>query len=255
MKVRVLVVDDEPLAQERLTNFLSDDPEVEVIGACADGPSAIAAVRGDKPDLVLLDVQMPGCDGFGVVEAIGPDRMPVTIFVTAYDKYALQAFEVRALDYLLKPFDRDRFAVAMGRAKEQLRRQRDVNVQEKLQAMLDDVRPTATGLDRLAIKSGGAVHFLGADEIDWVEAAGNYTRLHAGKQTHLLRETMTALEAKLDPKRFARIHRSTIVNLERVRELQPYFHGDYIVFMRDGTQLTLSRNYRPRLGERFGNLF
>jgi len=255
MKVRVLVVDDEPLARERLSTFLADDPEVEIVGTCADGKSAVAAIRGDGPDLVLLDVQMPGCDGFGVVDAIGPEHMPVTIFVTAYDRYALQAFEARALDYLLKPFDRDRFAVAMGRAKEQIRRHRDSGVHEKLQALLDDVKPAATGIDRLAIKSGGSVHFLRADEIDWIEAAGNYTRLHAGKQVHLLRETMTALEGRLDPNRFARIHRSTIVNLERVKELQPYFHGDYIVLLRDGTQLTLSRNYRPRLGERFGNLF
>jgi two-component system LytT family response regulator len=255
MKVRVLVVDDEPLARERLATLLDEDSEIEQIGACADGPSAVAAIRGQSPDLVFLDVQMPGCDGFGVVEAVGPEQMPVTVFVTAYDRYALRAFEARALDYLLKPFDRDRFAVALGRAKEQVRRRRDAGVGEKLQALLDDVKPAAPGLDRLAIKSGGSVYFLRTDEIDWVEAAGNYTRLHAGKQVHLLRETMTALETKLDPKRFARIHRSAIVNLERVRELQPYFHGDYIVLMQDGTQLTLSRNYRPRLGERFGNLF
>lgn len=255
MKLRALVVDDEPLARDRLSSFLADDPEVEVVGECADGPSAIAAIRGDRPDLVFLDVQMPGSDGFGVVESVGPEHMPVTIFCTAYDKYALRAFEARALDYLLKPFDRDRFSVALGRAKDQIRRRRESGVQEKLQALLEDVKPAASGLDRLAVKSGGSVYFVRTDEIDWVEAAGNYTKLHAGKQTHLIRETMTALEAKLDPKRFARIHRSTIVNLERVRELQPYFHGDYVVIMGDGTQLTLSRNYRPRLGERFGNLF
>jgi two-component system LytT family response regulator len=255
MKVRVLVVDDEPLARERLSTLLDEDPDVDQVGTCSDGQSAVAAIRSDAPDLVFLDVQMPGCDGFGVIEAVGAGHMPVTVFVTAYDRYALRAFEARALDYLLKPFDRDRFAVALGRAKEQVRRRRDVGVEEKLQALLDDVKPAAAGLDRLAIKSGGSVYFLRTDEIDWVEAAGNYTRLHSGKQVHLLRETMTALEAKLDPKRFARIHRSTIVNLERVRELQPYFHGDYIVMMQDGTQLTLSRNYRPRIGERFGNLF
>jgi two-component system LytT family response regulator len=255
MKVRVLVVDDEPLARERLSALLDEDPDVDRVGTCSDGQSAVAAIRSDAPDLVFLDVQMPGCDGFGVIEAVGAGQMPVTVFVTAYDRYALRAFEARALDYLLKPFDRDRFAVALGRAKEQVRRRRDVGVEEKLQALLDDVKPAAAGLDRLAIKSGGSVYFLRTDEIDWVEAAGNYTRLHSGKQVHLLRETMTALEAKLDPKRFARIHRSTIVNLERVRELQPYFHGDYIVMMQDGTQLTLSRNYRPRIGERFGNLF
>ena len=255
MKVRVLVVDDEPLARERLTSLLDDDPEVEIAGSCADGQAAISAIRKDSPDLVFLDVQMPGCDGFGVVEAVGPDRMPTTIFVTAYDRYALRAFEARALDYLLKPFDRDRFAVALGRAKEQIQHRREAGVQEKLQALLEDVKPANTGIDRLAVKSGGSVYFLRTEEIDWIEAAGNYTRLHAGKQVHLLRETMTALEAKLDPKRFARIHRSTIVNLERVRELQPYFHGDYIVLMHDGTQLTLSRNYRPGIGERFGNLF
>lgn len=255
MKLRALVVDDEPLARDRLSSLLADDPEVEVIGECADGPSAVAAIRGDRPDLVFLDVQMPGSDGFGVVESVGPEHMPVTIFCTAYDKYALRAFEARALDYLLKPFDRDRFAIALGRAKEQVRRRQESGVQERLQALLDDVKPAPAGLERLAVKSGGSVYFVRTDEIDWVEAAGNYSKLHAGKQVHLLRETMTALEAKLDPKRFARIHRSTIVNLERVRELQPYFHGDYVVILNDGTQLTLSRNHRPRLGERFGNLF
>mgnify|MGYP001168457049 CR=1 FL=1 len=255
MKLRALIVDDEPLARDRLAAMLADDPEVEVIGECPDGPTAIAAIRGQHPDLVFLDVQMPGCDGFAVVESVGPRLMPVTIFVTAYDKYALRAFDARALDYLLKPFDRDRFLVALGRAKEQIRQQREQGMQEKLQALLDDAKAAPAGLDRLAVKSGGSVYFVRTDEIDWIEAAGNYSRLHVGKQTHLLRETMTALENKLDPKRFARIHRSTIVNLERVRELQPYFHGDYIVLLHDGTQLTLSRNFRPRLGERFGNLF
>jgi two-component system, LytTR family, response regulator len=253
--MRVLIVDDEPLARERLRDLLENDAEVEIVGECADGPSAVTAIRSREPDLVFLDVKMPGHDGFRVVEEVGADRMPVTVFVTAFDKFALKAFEVRALDYLLKPFDRDRFEAALGRAKEQFRRRQEEEVRDRLDELLTEVRGERKPLERIAVKSSGSVYFLRAEEIDWVEAAGNYSRLHVGKTTHLLRETMTALESKLDPKRFLRIHRSTIVNIERVRELQPYFHGDYIVLLDDGTELTLSRNYRQRLHEVFGDPF
>jgi two-component system LytT family response regulator len=256
MTVRTLIVDDEPLARGRLRDLLAEDREVVVAGECADGHEAVAAIRDLAPDLVFLDVQMPALDGFGVVAAVGPERMPLTVFVTAFDRYALKAFEVHALDYLLKPFDQERFEIALRRAKEHLGRRIEAGMRDKLLALLADAQPTAPPpLERIAIKSGGSVYFLRTEEIDWIEAAGNYTRLHVGKKAHLLRETMSALEGKLHPKRFVRIHRSTIVNLERVRELQPYFHGDYVVLLHDGTQLTLSRNYRPKLHDLFGHPF
>jgi two-component system LytT family response regulator len=255
-KVRALIVDDEPLARERLRDLLSEDSDVEVVGECADGREAVEAIGNLAPDLVFLDVQMPSLDGFGVVEAITPERMPMTVFVTAFDRYALKAFEVHAQDYLLKPYDQDRFDIALRRAKARLSQRVESDMREKLLALIADAKPApAPALDRIAIKSGGSVYFLRTEEIDWIEAAGNYSRLHVGKKAHLLRETMTALESKLDSKRFVRIHRSTIVNLERIRELQPYFHGDYVVLLHDGTQLTLSRNYRPKLHDLFGPPF
>lgn len=259
--MRTLIVDDEPLARERLRSLMEADGEVEVIGECADGKSAVTAIREKKPDLVFLDVQMPAMDGLSVCEAVGAERMPPTIFVTAFDQYAVRAFDVDAVDYLLKPFDRSRFQAALQRAKDHVRQRSDAGVRNQLMSLLADAgRPqteaaAANTSERLAVKTGGKVVFLRSDEIDWIEAAGNYSRLHVGKRMHLLRETMTALEARLDPKLFVRIHRSTIINLERVRELQPYFHGDYIVILHDGTQLTLSRTHRQKLHEIVGQPF
>lgn len=255
-RIRALVVDDEALARERVQSLLQKEPDVECVGACANGPEAVAAVAELTPDLVFLDVQMPGLDGFGVVEAVGPDKMPAVVFVTAYDRYALRAFEIHALDYLLKPFDRPRFQKTLQRVRDHLALQKNNGVEERLAALLDDVQATRKPMvDRLVIKSAGRVTFVKADEVDWVEAAGNYARVHVGKEEHLIRETMNALEAKLDPAKFVRIHRSTIINLERVRELQPWFHGDYVVILKDGKQLTLSRGYKPKMHELFGNLF
>jgi two-component system LytT family response regulator len=259
MTLRTLIVDDEPLARERLRSLLAGDADVEVVGECADGRSAVSAIRDLDPDLVFLDVQMPALNGLGVVAEVGADRMPATVFVTAFDRYAVRAFDVNAVDYLLKPFDRDRFAEALRRAKAQVGRRADAGVRDRLLALLAESRaapqPPPSATERLAVKSGGKVVFVRVDEIDWIEAAGNYCRLHVGKQTHLLRETMAALETRLNPKKFVRIHRSTIMNLERVRELQPYFHGDYVVVLRDGTQLTLSRTYRQKLHEIIGHPF
>jgi two-component system LytT family response regulator len=255
MTIRALIVDDEPLARERLRALLAGDPDVEVVGECSDGREAIAAVREHRPDLLFLDVQMPKLDGFQVLEAIGPEHLPVVIFVTAYDCYALRAFEVHALDYLLKPFDRQRFDKALGRAKTRIQRSRTADVSQQLVGLLEDVKAARKPLERLVIKSAGRVFFLRLEEIDWIEAAGNYTRLHVGSETHLLRETMGGLETKLDPDKFLRIHRSTIVNIERIQELQPWFHGDYVVILRDGTQLTMSRNYRQKLQDLFGKAF
>ena len=249
-KIRALIVDDEPLAREMIVDMLVGDAEVEILGECGDGLAAVAAIEDHRPDLVFLDVQMPELDGFGVLEAI--EQTPVIVFVTAYDQYALRAFEVHALDYLLKPFDRERFDKALQRAKHQIERERAGTAPQELVALLADLKSRPKPLDRLVIKAGGRVFFLRADEIDWIESAANYVRLHAGREAHLLRETITGLAAKLDPDKFLRIHRSIIVNLDRVKELQPWFHGDYVVIMQDGAQLTSSRNYREQLRKLLG---
>lgn len=251
-KISTLIVDDEPLGRERIRALLSADAEIEVIGECADGRRAIAAIEDGKPDLVFLDVQMPEVDGFGVLDAIYSERMPAIIFVTAYDRYAVKAFEVHALDYLLKSFDRERFHAALQRAKEEIRRSKGGALNERLAGLLEDLQARKDRPTRLAIKSAGRIVFLRVEEIDWVEAADNYVRVHSGREAHLIRETLHSLEQRLDPAKFLRIHRSSLVNLDRIRELQPIFHGDYVVKLTDGTELTLSRNYRERLLQPLG---
>ncbi len=254
-KIRTLVVDDEPIARERILALLQQENDVEVIGQCADGVQAVSAIQQQSPDLVFLDVQMPGCDGFGVIQNIGPDRMPTVVFVTAYDEYALRAFEVHALDYLLKPFGKDRFQETLKHARESLERRRAGDLGRRLLALVHDLKPEQQRLDRLVVKSGGRVFFLRTDEIDWIEAAGNYVRLHLGEESHLFRETMNGMESRLDTRRFVRIHRSRIVNTERIKELQPWFNGEYVVILRNGTRLTLSRGYREKLQEQLGKAF
>jgi two-component system LytT family response regulator len=253
MKIRTFVVDDEPLARQRLLTLLEAEPDIELVGESADGRQAVAALRAQQPDLLFLDVQMPLLDGFGVLAALDAEHLPAVVFVTAYDRYALQAFEVHALDYLLKPFDRERFGKALERARAQLRQEQSADANQKLLALLHDVREARRPAERLVVKSGSRVSFVRVEEIDWIEAAGNYLRLHVGSETHLLRETMSRLEERLDGKQFLRIHRSTIVNVERIRELQPSFHGDYLVLLRDGTELTLSRGFRDKLQELLGD--
>lgn len=252
MKIRTLVVDDELLAREKLAGLLTADPEIEIIGECGDGLQAAAAIQSLRPDLVLLDVQMPELDGFGVLETVGDRQLPVVIFVTAYDQYALRAFEAHALDYLLKPFDRERLRKALERARRQIERERAGEINQQLVALLSDLKARQQSLERLVIKAGGRVFFLRVEEIDWIEAAANYVKLHAGREAHLLRETMSGLEAKLDPEKFIRIHRSVIVNVERIKELQPLFHGEYAVTLLDGTQLTLSRGHREKFQQLLG---
>jgi two-component system LytT family response regulator len=248
-KIRALVVDDEPLARDRVTSLLQQEADVEVIGACHDGTQAVAAIHNQAPDLVFLDVQMPGHNGFEVIEAVGADRMPTVIFVTAYDEYALRAFEVHALDYLLKPFGRERFRETLRHARASLERRRAGDLGRRLLALVNDIKPEPSKLERLVVKSGGRVCFLRTDQIDWIEAAGNYVRLHLGEESHLFRETMTRMEARLDTRQFVRIHRSRIVNTDRVKELQPWFNGEYVVVLQSGTRLTLSRGYRDKLQE------
>ena len=252
MKTRTLIVDDEPLGRERIRTLLAGDPEIEVIEECPDGRRAVAAIERFKPDLVFLDVQMPEMDGFAVLDAIAGDCMPVIIFVTAYDRYAVQAFEVHALDYLLKSFDRERFQAALLRAKEEIRRSKAGALNERLAGLLEDLQAKQKRLTRLVVKTGGRIVFLRVEEIDWVEAADNYVRIHSGRECHLIRETLQSLESRLSPEKFLRIHRSTLVNVDRIRELQPIFHGDYLVKLNDGTELTLSRNYREKLLEPLG---
>jgi two-component system LytT family response regulator len=254
MKIRTLIVDDEPLARERLRKLLQDEPDMEIAGECADGREAVEAIRKEKPDLVFLDVQMPELDGFGVLEAIESDARPAIIFVTAHDQFALRAFDVHAVDYLLKPFDRDRFKKALHRATDQIERHQTGELKDRLSALLADLRPGPKHVERLAVKSSGRVVFLKVEDIDWVEAADNYVSLHVGKEQYLHRETMAALEQQLPSSRFMRISRSTIVNVDRIKELQPLFHGEYAVVLHNGKCLTLSRSYRDKLDQLLGKM-
>jgi two-component system LytT family response regulator len=252
-RIRALIVDDEPLARERMRNMLGPETDVDVVGEASDGLEAVDAILEQSPDLVFLDVQMPKLDGFEVIQTVGAERMPSVVFVTAYDQHALRAFEVQAIDYLLKPFDRDRFQGALKRVRRQLDSADTGDLNRRLIALVRDLkgdRPVRS--DRLVVKSGGRLFFLRAEEIDWIEAAGNYVRLHVGSEAHLLRETMNSIESRMNPETFFRIHRSHIVNIERIKELQPWFNGEYVVVLRNGTKLTLSRGYRERLQERLG---
>jgi two-component system LytT family response regulator len=247
--IRTLIVDDEPLARERLRTLLQQESDIEILGECGDGRQAVSAITEHAPDLVFLDIQMPGMDGFGVLQSITDRPLPGVIFVTAYDQYALQAFEVHALDYLLKPFTARRFQKALSRARQDVRHDtpNETPVERRLLNLLDDLGGERRYTKRIVVKSSGRIHFVKVDEIDWVEAEGNYVRLHIGAHSHLLRETMKGMEAALDPDRFIRIHRSTIVNTERIKELQPLFHGEYAVLLYDGTRLVASRGPENRL--------
>jgi two-component system LytT family response regulator len=249
MKIRALIVDDEPLARRRLRTLLRSEPDIDVAGECGDGRRALAAILEKEPDLVFLDVQMPELDGFEVLEAVGAKHLPAVVFVTAFDAHALRAFEVHALDYLLKPFDRDRFRKTLDRARADISARRSGASSQGLLDLLAELKSSTKTQQRLVVRAAGRVIFLSTAEIDWIEAAGNYVRLHVGKESHLLRETMNAIGQRLDPQKFLRIHRSTIVNVERVREMQPWFRGDYVVLLRDDTKLTLSRNYRERFDQ------
>ena len=256
--IRTLIVDDEPAARDGMRHLLAADPEIVLAGECSNGREAAAAIRDTAPDLVFLDVQMPGLDGFGVLREVGVERAPAVVFVTAFDQYALRAFDVHALDYLLKPFTDDRFRQSLERAKQLVRQGRLGDLSRKLAALLDHDEPAPARpryLDRLVVKSGGKVTLLPVGEIEWIDAEGDYVRIHVGKTWHLLRETMKNLEDQLDSARFVRIHRSTIVNLEKVKELQPFFRGEYVVVLHNGTTLKLSRGYRDNLEARLGRTF
>jgi two-component system LytT family response regulator len=259
-KIWALIVDDEPLAHKALRSMLKDDPEMEVIVGCLDGNEAVQIIREQSPDVVFLDIQMPEMDGFQVIEEVGVKLMPVTVFVTAFDKHALRAFEAHAIDYLLKPFDHDRFNTALQRAKTQVRQRKLGEINESLFAVLKDLKPESNELDlktekvlhkeaidRVAIKASGRVYFLKVEEIDWVESAGDYLSLHAASKTHLIRETMENFHAKLNPQKFLRIHRSFVVNIERIKDIQPFFKGDYVITLVSGKRLKSSRSYRHEI--------
>jgi two-component system LytT family response regulator len=252
MTVRILIADDEPMARRRLERLLESEPEAELVAACGTGTEAVDAVRRHAPDVLFLDVQMPGLDGFGVLEALGEAIPPAVVFVTAFDAYAVQAFEANALDYLLKPFDADRFHRAFQRAEERLRRPEEGTSPAQLTRLLESLNRQRSSAERLAIRSDGRVYFVRAADIDWIETASNYVRLHTGKTSHLLRESLSNLETRLDPERFLRIHRTTVVNVERLRELQPWFSGEFIAILHDGTRLKVSRGYRDRVARWLG---
>ncbi len=246
-RVSALIVDDERLARKRIRRFLCAEPGMEVIAECENGPQAAAFLQERRPDILFLDIQMPGLDGFGVVQSLNSGVRPMIIFVTAFDDYAVRAFEVHAFDYLLKPFDRKRFQETLQRAKSQLERLRGGDMGERLAALMENLREPKRAVDRIAIRSGGHVFFVRTRDIDWIEAADNYVCLHCGPDTHILRETMNALETRLDGDTFLRVHRSTIVNVDRIKELQPWFRGDYRILLQNGMELTMSRSYRDRL--------
>lgn len=252
LRFTALIVDDEPIACRRIRRMLRDDPHIEILGECTDGHDALKAIQKRMPDLVFLDVQMPEMDGFQMLQALGQTGLPNVIFVTAYDRYALQAFEVYALDYLLKPFDRERFEKAVKHAKAKILQKRSGATNASLISLLDELRGQTSYQDRLMIKKDGRVIFLKTKDIDWIEAEGKYVYLHLGKESILLREGITKMEAALDPGKFIRIHRSTIINVDRVQELQPWFRRDYRVLLRDGTQLMMTSNYRQNLQRAFG---
>jgi two-component system LytT family response regulator len=253
-QIRVLIVDDEPLAREMLREMLQSDKQVTIVGESTNGREAVETIRETSPDLIFLDVQMPELGGFEVLEALGTARMPHVIFVTAFDHYAVRAFEVHALDYLLKPFDQERFDISWLRAKTHVLRERNGGVDQRILALLEELKDGKKFLERLVIKAGGRIYFLETGDIDWIEAEGNYVSVHSGKKSHLLRETISSLESQLDPRKFVRIHRSSIVRIDRIQELQPWFHGEYRIILHNGTQLTLSRNYREKLQEALGKL-
>ena len=250
-KIRTLVADDEPIARARVLSLLQGEGDIELVGECATGDETRAAIAQGNLDLLFLDIQMPGMTGIELARSLRNNGMPAVVFVTAHNQYAVEAFEVHALDYLLKPFSSDRFRAALGHARDHLAKRRSTRD--------DGTKPGVTSGDgaaghrnRIMVKSGGRIHFIRTSDIDWCDAAGNYVRMHVGQQEYLVRETMNHLESQLDAQQFVRIHRSTIVNLDRIQEMQPSFSGEFLVRLRDGTRLTLSRGYRDAVQTQLG---
>ena len=254
MTVRVLVADDEPIGRHRLVRLLQAEPDTDVVAACADGEEAVEAIREHAPDIVLLDIQMPHLDGFEVVAALDDAQQPVVIFVTAHDQYALRAFEVRACDYLLKPVEQDRLREAIARAVSSAGRAPQPSATRRILGLLEELnaRERARGRERLVVRTPERAFFLRTETIDYIEAAGKFVHLHLGRTVQALRESMAELELELDPARFLRISRSVIVNLDRIQEIQPWFQGDYVLILSDGTKLTSTRGYRDNMRRLLG---
>jgi len=273
-KIRTMIVDDEPAARRGVQVLLEKDPDIAVVGEAASGHEAVRKLKAEKPDLVFLDVQMPELNGFKVLQSLDAAELPAVIFTTAFDQHALEAFEVNAVDYLLKPYEDDRFWTALRRAKSEIARRQTDALSAKLSQLLEHLQgnlgpaveaapsavpsvvepavapePESVTRERILLRSGGEIFFLRAEDVDWIEAEGDYMKFHAAGRAHLLRETMSNLESRLDSKRFVRIHRSTIVNIDRVKKLSPSFAGEYAVILQDGTKLRLSRGYHDRLQE------
>jgi two-component system LytT family response regulator len=261
-RISALIVDDEKPARQRLLDLLEQQPEVALVGECASGAEAVQFIREHKPELLFLDIQMPGLSGFDVIKQVGAAHLPVTIFVTAYDDYALRAFEASALDYLLKPYSDERFGQCLMRALSYVRTQKREEISRRLLSFLEETnqgqqpqksatparsQSSSRGLERLLIKVGGRVIFLPTEDINWIEAAGVYVQLHVAGKKYLHRASLGELETALHPDRFLRIHRSTIVNISSVKELHLQSHGDYIAILKDGTQLKMSRSYRRKI--------
>lgn len=252
MDIRVLIVDDEPLARQRLRDLLKDRPEIAGIEEAGNGPQAVRKILAVNPDLVFLDVQMPGMDGFAVLKAIGPEKMPPVVFVTAYDQYALQAFEVFALGYLLKPFDRDKFEKVLHRAMDQVRLKRTGREWARtMKDLLKEIRPGGPSTDRIFVKTRDKLLPVRIRDIDWIEASGKYVVLHAGAEEHAVRDSLVSMEKKLPARQFRRAHRSSIVNIDSIKEIQPLFHGDSCLILKSGDKLTLSRSHRNQFKDLF----
>lgn len=248
--IRALIVDDEPHARRSIRRFLEREDGIEILGECGDGESAVQAVRSKKPGLIFLDIQMPEMTGFEVIRKLG-NSMPVTVFVTAYDRYALRAFDTNAIDYLLKPFSRERFHRAVARAHERIAGTADVDQVRRLLASLDKTASSQQHVDRLSVCHDGRILLVNVDDIDWISASGNYAILNVADRHYETRETMTSLEARLNRRHFLRIHRSTIVNVRRIREIRPWFHGHHLVVLKTGVELRMSR-YQKQVAKQLG---
>jgi two-component system LytT family response regulator len=264
-QIRTIIVDDEPLGRSRIASLLEDEQDIEIVAQCGDGVEALRVIQESTPDLLFLDVQIPEITGFELLDSLDRFDPPIVIFVTAHDEFALRAFDVHALDYLLKPFDDERFHEALNRARAHLRDKDAANLRRRLRDFLHETHdlgrsePTTNystrRLTRIVVKEGDRILFLKVDDVDWIEAADYYAKIHVGTSTYLIRETLANLEMQLDPERFIRIHRSTIVNLDRVQEMQPWFHGAFVVILVDGTELRLSRSRREHLQSRLQQTF
>jgi len=245
--MRTLIVDDERLARQKIRTLLASHPDVEIIGECKNGLEAVEAIRAEKPELVFLDIQMPGLDGFEVLTKLDGGPLPLFIFVTAHNQHAIRAFDVNALDYLLKPFERSRFEMALQRVRERLSQPRDALMGAQILELLQELRQPSRFLERMLIKHEGRSFFVKTVDIEWIEAADNYVSIHTRKESHLIRETMAGLEKQLDPGRFVRVHRSAIVNIDSIQEIRQMFHGDYAILLTSGREVPFGRAYRDRL--------